>query len=291
MKARWEQVYTEKLDGVFAIDPVALSYLLKATGPIQAGDVTLTADNAVDELLHEAYLRYEDPNQQDEYFRQVARAIFERMVTTGVDDRRGLISAIDRAADEHRLYLHSFKDEEQDALAGHEIAGELVTDPRSDPQVGVSFNDTTGAKMSYYLRTDVRVQATSCANDAQTLSGHARLQSVAPADAGTTLPSYVTGAGTYGIPPGDQLVAVRLYAPVGGTIEAVELNDEAVDDVDATLQDERPVTTFYLNLEPQQVVDLTWRMTTGAGQTGPVTVSVTPGIEPKADSSTVTSAC
>ena len=61
-RARWEQVHPEQIDGVLAIDPVAISYVLGATGPIQVDGVTLTQDNAVDELLHEVYLRYRDPD-------------------------------------------------------------------------------------------------------------------------------------------------------------------------------------------------------------------------------------
>lgn len=291
MKARWEQIYKEELDGVFAIDPVALSYFLEAIGPIQAGAVTLTSENAVDDLLHEVYVRYADPKDQDAYFREVARAVFERMVTTGVDDRRGLLRAMGRAADEHRLYLHNFDDSEQRLLAGREIAGELVTDPKAGPQVGVSLNDTTGAKMSYYLRTDVRVQATSCSKEVQTLSGQARIQSIAPLDAAATLPDYVTGGGDFGIPAGDQLVAVRLYAPVDGAVEAIEINSKPVDDVQIVEQSGRPVATVFVLLEPQKVVDLTWRMTTGVGQAGRVTVTVTPGIEAKSSSSVVDGAC
>lgn len=291
MKARWEQVYPQKLDGVFSVDPVALSYFLGATGGVEARGVTLTAENAVDELLHQVYVRYEDPEAQDAFFRDVARALFERIVTQGIDDRSGLLSAMGRAADEHRLYLHSFHDDEQDLLKGHEIAGELVTDPQAAPQVGVSLNDTTGAKMSYYLRTEVRVQATSCAKGAQTLVGHARLQSTAPTNAGSSLPAYITGGGAYGIRAGDQLVAVRLHGPVGGAINDVSLNSKPLSGVGVVQQDGRPVATTYVLLEPQKVVDLTWRMITGAGQSGPVTVTVTPGINDTASSARISGAC
>ena len=46
---------------MISIDPVALSYLLAVTGPVTVDGVTLTADNAVDELLNGTYLRLRGP--------------------------------------------------------------------------------------------------------------------------------------------------------------------------------------------------------------------------------------
>lgn len=84
VKARWEQVYPERIDGVISIDPVALSYLLRATGPVTAGDVVISSKTAVTQLLHNAYLRYADPTEQDEFFTVAARAIFDK-VSSGAE--------------------------------------------------------------------------------------------------------------------------------------------------------------------------------------------------------------
>jgi hypothetical protein len=196
-----------------------------------------------------------------------------------------------RAADEHRLYLRSFDEREQAVLSGHEIAGELVTESDERARVGVYLNDTTGAKMSYYLRSDVRVRPTSCTSQVQTLTGQARFESVAPADAASSLPHYVTGGGDYGIPPGEQLVAVRIYGPDGGEVGEVSLNGRPVKDVSIVVHGDRPVATVYVLLKPQQVIDMTWDMKSGAGQTGPVSVSVTPGITAGSSSRVVDGAC
>jgi len=54
----WKRTQSTPIDGVISADPVALSYLLNATGPLslRTGD-TLSADNAVQLLLNEVYLR------------------------------------------------------------------------------------------------------------------------------------------------------------------------------------------------------------------------------------------
>ncbi|MEP9363469.1 DUF4012 domain-containing protein [Nocardioides sp. CN2-186] len=287
-KTRWEQVYPGDIDGVLSIDPVAISYLLGATGSVQVGDMTLTADNAVDELLHQVYLRYPAPAAQDRYFRAVARAVFDK-VSQGVESPQDLVSALTRGVREHRIYAHSFDPQVQDTIATTAVAGDLVTDPNADPQVGVYVNDGTAAKMSYYLRYDVNVSSTYCTNGVQGLAGDATFVSDAPPDA-ASLPRYVTGGGVFGPKPGSQFVIAYLYGPVGGSISGLMINGRPIPSA-AVVDRGRQLTTVSLLLKPQQKVHVTWRMKTGSGQTGPTTVSVTPSIEAGQSSSQVASAC
>ena len=59
----WKKQYGEQLDGVIAIDPSALSYVLKATGPINLkNNSTITSENVVSETLQVAYKKYETNN-------------------------------------------------------------------------------------------------------------------------------------------------------------------------------------------------------------------------------------
>jgi hypothetical protein len=289
VKARWESEQPQPIDGVLAVDPVALSYLLGAVGPVVVDDVELTADNVVDQLLHETYLRYEGA-AQDEFFKRAAAAVFDK-VTAGEGDPQDVLRALAKSGSEHRLYVHSFEPEEQSVLAGTEVAGELVTEPSTEPHVGVYFNDTTASKMSYFLRSTTRVESTSCASGVQVLDGMARLKSVAPSDAGETLPPDVTSGGATGLEPGSQLVAVRLYAPVGGAVERVTLNGEELTDLEPIVHDNRPVVSTFIFLGPQETVDLGWRMRGGPDQTGDTVVTVTPTIEPGNSSSVARSSC
>jgi uncharacterized protein DUF4012 len=288
-KARWEQVYREKIDGVLSIDPVALSYVLGATGPIKVGDVTLTEENAVDELLHQVYLRFQDTDDQDAFFRVVAKTMFDK-ISSGAESPRDLIRALARGAHEHRIYVHDSDDQVQTELSGTGIAGELAKDAGPKPQVGVYLTDATGAKMSYYLRYNISVDATYCTGAVQGLSGHARLMSDAPRDA-ASLPPYLTGDGAYGVKPGNQVVFVRLYGPVGGTVGAVALNGKPITGFPAVDSDGRKVFTAVVELKPQEEADLTWRMKSGPGQTSNVQVSVTPSVQSGSNSSVVKSAC
>ncbi len=288
MRARWEEIYGGRLSGVLSIDPVALSYLLEATGPVDVGDVTLTADNAVAELLHDVYLRYSSPAEQDAFFRSVARALFDRISSGAGTAPRKLITALSRGADEGRVYIHSFDSGEQEALGGTRVAGEFVTDVTSRPEVNVTLNDTTGAKMSYYLRFSVGATATSCLGTSQSVAVHARLTSNAPDDA-EELPAYITGAGVYGVKPGNQIVTIRLFAPVDGEIKQFMINSEAFP-VDGVSVDGRAVATAFVTLSPGETVDVDWSLQTGPGQTANANLVVTPGIE-NSGSAFVRSAC
>ncbi|MGP2481120.1 DUF4012 domain-containing protein, partial [Listeria monocytogenes] len=65
----WRRQTGTAVDGVIAVDAVALSSLLEATGPVTlpTGDVLTSAD-AVPLLLDEVYRRYPDPKSHDVFF-------------------------------------------------------------------------------------------------------------------------------------------------------------------------------------------------------------------------------
>lgn len=289
-RARWLEVQGEDVDGVIAVDPIALSYLLEATGPVTVGGKKLTSDNVADELLHQVYIDLPNPNDQDAYFRAVAATIFTTFAD-GKGDPQKLASALRQAAGESRILVHSFDKGPQKQLDGTAVAGSLPMEKTEDPQVGVYFNDLTGAKMSYYLRYDTRVETSYCSGGVQGFAGHLTLTSTAPADAATSLPDYITGGGQYDVEPGNQLVGVQIYGPVEGQVSELENGGQPdpfqVDHVHGT----RPVKQTFISLAPGETVDLTWTMKTGKGQRGDTTVSVTPSEKPGTESETVKSAC
>ena len=290
LRARWQQVYGEQVDGVVAVDTVAVSYVLGAMGPVTVGPAQLTSLNVVERLLHEIYLQVDDNDEQDELFKVAARTVFDRLVEGEANPQR-MVEALTQGGSERRVLVHSFSAEEQALLDGTSVAGELTPADTGRPQVGLYLNDNTGAKMSYFLRTDVQASATACADGVQTVTGTARFSSTAPADAATSLPAYVTGGGRYGIDPGSQVVALRIYGPVGGSIDAISIDGQQVRKLEVVDHDGRPVTTVYPALAPQQSQEVAWSVTSGPRQTGDVALSVTPGIEPGDTAQTLPTAC
>ena len=109
----WRRHTGQRLDGVLSLDTVSLAYLLDATGPVRVpGDVTLTRQNALQELLSQVYVRLVDPAAQDVFFQGVAKRVFDA-VNTGGGSPSKLVSALAQATSEGRVYVHSFDRGEQ----------------------------------------------------------------------------------------------------------------------------------------------------------------------------------
>lgn len=288
--AHWRARYPERpLDGVVALDPVALSYLLEGTGPVTFGSTTLTAENVVREVLSRPYLDL-PVAQQDAYFQAVARAVFGA-VTGKLASPVAFVQGASRAAGEGRLLVASFDDQVEEQLSGTRVAGELAGDDGATPHLDVGLNDLTGSKMSYYLRYEGEVDATGCSDGVQTLSGAVTLRQVVSPERAAKLPDYVTGGGAYGTDPGSQFVMVRVYGPWGGSLDRLRINGRDLEDLRVHQLAGRPVANVDVLLSSRKDVLVTWEATTGPGQTAAGVLGMTPSVVPGQDRHTFASAC
>lgn len=205
------------VSSVLALDPVALSYLLEATGPVQLpnGD-ELNSGNAVQLLLSDVYATFEDTSAQDAYFASAAAAVFQALTGGQVDPGR-LIGALGRAGSEHRLYLWSADEKEQAILADTTLAGAPPQNDADTARFGVYFNDGGGSKMDYYVTPDVQVGLSGCGagSTPRTLDLEVTITNTAPADAATSLPAYVVADDFFGVPGGTARVVGEVYLPQG----------------------------------------------------------------------------
>ena len=264
------------VDGVFALDPVTLSYLLEATGPITlpTGE-QLTSENAVPLLLNEVYQRYPDPRDQDAFFAATAAVVFET-IADGAAEPAGLIQALARAGSERRLFMWSADPAEQAILDGATIQGGLPVTDDTRTQFGVYLNDGTGSKMDYYTEATASVGwcAASTAftqnlrpgeylreNPLATVS--VTLHSTAPADAATSLPEYITGGGNFGVPAGITRTIAYLYLPTGSEVISSVAGDEGAATVFGTgTHDGRDVLIWETNLNPGETATATIQVRT-----------------------------
>lgn len=289
--ARWQEQFPgTHLDGVISLDPVAMSYLLRGIGTIEVGDLALTPENLVDELLNEAYINLE-PAEQNALFAEVARVLFDSVtghLTSPVD----FVDALDQAAHEGRFRVAVFDHDVQAQLAGTNVEGALAGDGGQTPHVDVGLNDATGSKMSYYLRYWGAVNAVSCEGGTQRLDGSMTFKQVISPKAAAALPASITGGGISGTDPGSQLVLVRIYGPAGGTIDSVRLNGRSIDaDLKVVELGARPVATLVVLLSSRKDTALNWTMTTGPDQPGDGRLAITPSIVPGAARASFASAC
>lgn len=207
------------VDGVLAVDPVVLSYLLKATGPVLVpGGVPLASEKVVQTLLNDSYQRL-DIKQQDEFFAAAAAAVFDAFFKKNVNPKV-LLSAFDRAITERRILFWSARPEEQRTFGDSRMAGTL---PEQDtvPTVGVFLNDGSGAKLGYYLRPTANLTVGECQPDGRReLRLRVTLRSTAPKSG---LSESVLGLGLAGDPYTARTL-VSIFSPAGGAVLEARLD-------------------------------------------------------------------
>ncbi|WAC68496.1 DUF4012 domain-containing protein [Microbacterium sp. SL75] len=247
------------VDGVIALDPVVLSYLLRATGPVALPDgSTLSAENAVKTLLSDVYQRYPDPSVQDAFFAASTGAVFNAFLE-GRGSTVSLLTNLATAADQRRVLMWSADPDEQAILDGSSVAGELPETNDETARFGVYLNDGGGSKMSYYVTPDVSLAWDQCAPDGRNgprqLTLRMRLRNTAPTDAETSLPRYVTANGAFGTAPGTATVVNNVYLPEG--FELVSAETATGTGPSTGTFEGRQVLTFGFQLLPQTSADLT----------------------------------
>jgi hypothetical protein len=218
-QAIWEERRGVQVDGVVAIDPVALSYILRAIGPVtlSTGE-QLTADNAVQLLLNEVYIRYPEGAVQDAFFAQATEAVFAGLTGGGVDPIP-LMEALAQAGNEHRLFIWNADETEQAILSDTTLAGGLPVTDEEATRFGVFVNDGTGSKMDYYAHLDTELGwcEVSTSGDARA-SLSVTVRSEAPMDAASSLPGYILGGDIAEVPQGITRTFTYVYLPQGSTL-------------------------------------------------------------------------
>lgn len=273
MAAFWAESFGTPIDGTISIDPVALSYLLAATGPVTlpTGDA-LTSDNAVPLLLNEVYFRYDDPDVQDGFFAMAAAGVFGAL--TSVSDVKSFAGQIVRAVDEGRILYVPTDPQEAEYIAGSRLAGRLPVDNVERTMVGAYVNDITEGKLDYYLDTSVGVDTDVCtAADAPAFTVSTTLTSlIQPGDV-DGLADYISPARFF--PKGVISTDLVLYGPVGASFVSATLDGQPVA---ATPVEHlgRPAVKVNVVSDPASAHTVSAVFTGVEGEYGPVEVWHTP---------------
>ncbi|TFC01330.1 DUF4012 domain-containing protein [Cryobacterium sp. MDB1-18-2] len=273
----WKRQFGVEADGVISIDPVALSYLLKATGPITlaTGDV-LTSDNAVHLLLSDAYARYTKPADQNAFFAGAASSVFSALASGGANPK-SLLEALGQAGAERRVLVWSAHDDDQAVLQDTSLAGRLPVTDADTTRFGVYLNDATGAKMDTHLDVQVAVGNAVCRQDARPYYAvTVNLKNTAPADAAKSLPEYVTGGGHFGVTPGNVKTIVSVYGAPDMQNLGV-MRDNVVIGYHPATDATYPVSASSIELAPGESAVLTFGWLGAGPLTSDVSAQITPG--------------
>jgi len=277
-----------RVQGVFAVDPIALAYVLRGTGAVQLGaGVSINANTAVPFLLNTVYQTVQDAVAQNDFYELAARRTFDALVQgqgNQVLGIRGLVTA----ALQRRVFAWSPLPDVRRVIARNRLSGALPGDTGRTPQVGIYYNDGVAGKMEYYLRQRTTAQSLGCSGGVQRIKVTTTLRSTAPRKVGP-LSVFIKGLGQYAV-PGHILMQMYVYSPWRGSIESIHADGH---DVTATngRQEGQEVGELAVDLAPGQSMTVTSVVRSGPGQTGNIQVASTPGMEDVPDPATFGSSC
>lgn len=211
----WVALGGQPVDGVLALDPVAVQGLLSATGPVSAAGRTVSDDDVLDLLLHDQYAGIdtsEDPGQAP---RRELLGLIAEATLGAVQEQEGDITALATAlsaaaAGRHLMaWAPDRAGEEMWRAAG--VTGELG--PRS---VMVAVLNRAANKLDPFLDVDASLDLERSGGDRR---GELRLELHNQTPEGES--GYVAGTGQVpGLPPGTYqgLVSVNLPRFVGEVV-------------------------------------------------------------------------
>ncbi|WP_448392650.1 DUF4012 domain-containing protein [Mycolicibacterium sp. XJ879] len=231
-RSMWAEESGMNVDGVIAIDPVALSYILRAVGPVtMPGGERITADNVVELTESTVYERFpDDQPARKQYLQDVASEVVKK-ITGRVESPRKLLDALGKAAGERRIAVWSSFPDEQALLEETPLAHVVPED--AAPYAEVVINNLGGNKMDYYLTREIEYAADGCDGETRKSTITVRLANTAP---DRPLPDYVAGFGgiveaaraPLNAPRGAMLTSVTLVATKGAELAGAIANGQNV---------------------------------------------------------------
>lgn len=212
--AMWQRKTGQHIDGVLALDPTVLSYLLSATGPVTAPDGTeITAGNVVQLTQQTLYNRY--PTQKEAAARKSALAGIAKasshVLVTATEHPEALRQAVTKSIRQGRLVFWSRDPYVESWIGRSQVAGTLPADDR--PYVAVTLNNDTQSKLDYYVHASFDYSST-CSGGTRHVTATVVVRNDAPAN----LPPYVVGQSD---PPGNAQMYVGVYASPGAKFGTV----------------------------------------------------------------------
>ena len=214
----------DDIDGVFAVDPVFLQYMLGVVGGTQLPDGTVVdGSNAAKVLLHDIYWNY-PVEEQDAIFAAVAGSAFNKIVDElGSSDITKIAAAIEKGASEGRILMYSRNDDEEKAAKALGISGALQTDTSEAPILGVYANNYSYSKMDWFLDKRVTIDSSvENADGSTTYRVTTSLKNTMTPQEKAEMPGYFQGHNGISQDIDDEVLRLYLYAPAGGSISDIK---------------------------------------------------------------------
>jgi len=149
----WAARTGQQVDGVLAVDVVALRQILAATGPVTAGGVTVDSGNVEQYLLHDQYIGLSDNATGDAARTDALGAIADatlRQLQGQSTNLRSLASSVAGAVAGRHLMVWSSNPTAQAAWLASGVSGSLTAS-----SLGVAVVNQGGNKLDQYLPVSV----------------------------------------------------------------------------------------------------------------------------------------
>lgn len=197
-----------RLDGVIAMDPIALQDLLPATGPIKGPGLPrlITSSNAAQVLLHDSYVAFPNPNRQNRFLSGIVER-FWRRVKMGHFDATTFVLDFAKAVGTQHVKIYSSDPQDEEALATVGANGAYT---RYGPNVQMVFNNNYSAnKVDFFLRRHMKTTVRLASSGEAQITTRVSLKNLAPSGP----PSVLLGPGVRGDHAGVNRMTLNFLLP------------------------------------------------------------------------------
>ncbi|PYE20205.1 uncharacterized protein DUF4012 [Williamsia limnetica] len=255
----WEQQSGTKLDGAVALDPIALSYLLDATGPVTlANGQKVSGDDVTELTLSTSYQQFANNNTaRKAYLQEIAQKSVSALTSMRGNTSK-VLEALGRSVHEQRLMVYSADEREQQLLADAGLAHDVAE--TAAPYANVVVGNLAGNKIDYYLERAITYSAGSCDSDTRTSTVEVKFTNTLT---DLNLPPYVIGSlgnPQLQLPNGTNFSAVTLYGTQGATIDSATIDGESMLIAVGTERG-HPFATGQIQIPPGETVTVTYQLT------------------------------
>lgn len=236
------------VDGVLAVDPRTVAAMLEVTGPVSAGGVTLTAENAERFFTVDSYAELPDLAERDQVTVALVGAVLQAFLSASWDPVL-LADALTEPIAQGRMRVWSDDPAEQEWLVTTPVGGAVPNGKGS--VVAVAFNNAAGNKMDAFVATSVDYQPGRCATSPTQQSELAiTLRNDAPLDLPLESGNY-SRADDPTAPEGSTKLLMHVYAPVDAVFGSATIDGQPLE---LFLGEEqgRPVWWTYVTLDRGQ---------------------------------------
>jgi len=261
----WKKKFNEDLDGVIAVDPTALSYILRATGPITLKTrEKITSDNVVEETLKSAYKRYEKDNDaRKQYLVDIMNATAAKL-TAGEYSKIKIAQALRDGIAANRILIYSSDKKTQEALSTVRLGGAMQMEPNNEFRTVIQNIDAS--KLDYYLDRSVEIESKSCNKERET---QVRIRVTNTLETGVGLSSYVLTRADKGKPAslitGAHRFKVFIYGPTDAKLVSVSRENRTANLGGASTERGRPIYVADVDLAPGESEELLANFSGGIG--------------------------